>query len=113
MFSSYNRGSQKITLIEDGNIISNDEDIARIFNNYSVDYQITMPLNHAEKLPGPVEIALHKFKCHPIIIEIKEKVFGEFKFSFSKIMAADTTRRVIKKRQFHISSSQKYSQCSY
>ena len=29
-------------------------------------------LNHAKNLTGPVEIALHKFSCHPSILEIKE-----------------------------------------
>ena len=46
-------------------------------------------LNHAENLPDPVEIVLHKFKCHPYFIEIKKKIFGESKFSFSKITVAD------------------------
>ena len=42
LFSNYNGGSQKITLVEDDNIISNDEDIVRILNNYFVDSVISM-----------------------------------------------------------------------
>ena len=101
LFSNFNGGSQKITLIEDDKIISNDEDIARIFNNYFVESVKSLDLsennailNHTENLTDPVEIALHKFKCHPSIIEIKEKVLVESKFSFSKITVADIRKEI-------------------
>ena len=36
LFSNYGGGSQKITLIEDGEIISNDQEVAETFNNFYI-----------------------------------------------------------------------------
>ena len=101
LFSNYNGGSRTITLVEDDDIISNDEDIARIFNNYFVDsvksLNITKNralLNDTENLTDPVEIALKKFECHPSIISIKENIFVENKFSFSKVTRAEISMEI-------------------
>ena len=37
LFSNYGGGSKKITLVNDGNIISNDEEVAETFNTFFVD----------------------------------------------------------------------------
>ena len=42
-------------------------------------------LNRTDDLTNPVDIALKKFKNHPSIIDIKEKITVEAKFSFSKV----------------------------
>ena len=34
LFSNYNEGSQNITLIDNENIVSNDKEIAKIFNQF-------------------------------------------------------------------------------
>ena len=95
LFSNYNGGSQKITLVKDDKIISNDEEVARTFNRFFIDsvnslhIENNVLLNGTENLIDPLEIALKKFESHPSIIEIKEKVFVEAKFSFSKVTISD------------------------
>ena len=37
LFSTYGGGSQKITLVKDDNIISNDEEVAETFNKFFID----------------------------------------------------------------------------
>lgn len=94
LFSNYNGGSQKITLIEKGEIISNDENIANTFNNFFIDSVKNLDIDTNEntywydldnKSNNPVQIALNKYKYHPSICEIKQKVTVETKFLFSKV----------------------------
>ena len=37
LFSNYNGGSQNITLIDNENIVSNNKEIAKIFNHFFVE----------------------------------------------------------------------------
>ena len=92
LFSNYNGGSKKITLIENNEITSNDEEIAKTFNKNFVDSVKSLNikenkvlLNSTENLTDPVEIAIKKFEYHPSIVDIKEKVLVKTKFSFSKV----------------------------
>ena len=61
LFSNYNGGSKKITLIENNEIISNDEEIAKTFNKYFEDSVKSLNikenkflLNSTENLSDPV-----------------------------------------------------------
>ena len=81
LFSNYNGGSQKITLVENDEVISNDKTLATIFNEFFVDSVKSLNLsennsilNPTAHLTDPVEIALKKFESHPSILDIKEKV---------------------------------------
>ena len=93
---SNQRGSQNITLVKDNKIISNDDEIAEIFNNFfirTVD-KLEIPenkvlLNKTENLSNPVEIALKKFENHPSILNIKENVSVETLFMFSEVSLSD------------------------
>ena len=92
LFSSYNGGSQKITLVKDGEIISNDEEVAKTFNKFFIESVNslniagnTAVIKSAENLTDPVMIALKKFENHPSIIDIKENVCVKSKFTFSKV----------------------------
>ena len=96
LFSNYNGGSQKITLIEDENIISNDEELAKTFNQFFVESVKSLNINEnkallnpIEILTDPVDIVIKKFENHPSILEIKEHVSIEIKFSFSKVETSD------------------------
>ena len=96
LFSNYGRGSQKITLIEDGNIISDDKELAETFSAFfknSVEaleiLENNVLLNPTGDLTDPVEVALKKFETHPSIIDIKQKVNVETQFSFSKVERRD------------------------
>ena len=46
-------------------------------------------LNSTGNLTDPVDIALKKFENHPSILDIKEHVSVEAKFSFSKVETTD------------------------
>ena len=96
LFSSYNGGSQKITLVKDGEIISNDEEVAKTFNQFFIESVNslnitgnTVFLKSTENMTDPVMIALKKFENHPSIVNIKEKVSMKSKFTFSKVGISD------------------------
>ena len=96
LFSNYGGGSKKITLVNDDNIISNDEEVAETFNTFFIDSVESLDitenkvlLNDTGDLKDPVKIALKKFESHPSIIYINEKVTVENKFSFSKVRICD------------------------
>ena len=92
LFSNYCGGSQKITLVNRGEIISKDEEVAKTFNEYFIESVKSLNitenkdvLTNTGDLNDPVEIALKKFNKHPSILKIKENVTVESKFSFSRI----------------------------
>ena len=101
LFSNFNGGSQKITLIENGNIVSNEDNVAKVFNNFFVDSVASLNisenkalLNSTDGLTDKVEIALKKFDRHPSILSINAKVRIETKFSFSKISISDMKNEI-------------------
>ena len=81
-FSDKHTVSEKVFLVHNDEIISNDSVTAKIFNSYFND--ITKNLNLKSWDPGsyisypndPVRNAISKFEHHPSILKIKE-VFGE------------------------------------
>ena len=96
LFSNFGGGSQKITLVKDDKIISNDKEVAETFNKFFANSVHSLNisenkalLNATEDLTDPVKIALKKFEFHPSILEIKDKVTVETKFYFSKIGIGD------------------------
>ena len=71
----------KITLVEGGEIIYNDQDIAQKLNEFfsNTVKHLDIPnnsyiINHPEFLRDPIEIAIHKFSAHPSVMKIKESV---------------------------------------
>ena len=96
LFSNSTGGSQKITLVNGKEIISNDEEIAKTFNDFFIDSVKSMNTNgnndvltDVEGLTDPVDIALKKFECHPSILDVKENVSIETTFSFSEVWYED------------------------
>ena len=96
LFSNCGGGSQKITLVKDEKIISNDGEVAEAFNQYFKSSVESLDLtennilqNSTGNLNDPVEIALKKFESHPSILEIKRVVDTDSKFAFSKVSSAD------------------------
>ena len=51
-------------------------------------------LNPTDHLSNPVDIALKKFENHPSIVNIKEKVAVDTKFSFKKVEILDTKTEI-------------------
>ena len=71
--------SQSITLIEKGEMVTNDLKIAEIFNNYfaniTQDLEITdtgAQLSSTTGIEDPIDKAVEKYKRHPSIKKIKE-----------------------------------------
>ena len=78
LFSYYNGGSQKLTFVEDENIISNDEELAKTFSQFFVASVKSLNINEnkdllnpTQNLTGPADIALKKFENYPSILDIK------------------------------------------
>ena len=96
LFSNHGGGSQKITLVKDEKIISNDEEVAETFNNFFINSVESLDINENKcllkatgNITNPVKIALKKFESHPIILDIREKGSIENIFSFSKVNLED------------------------
>ena len=92
-FSTKDTPSEKMTLVENGEVLSDDIDIAECMNDYFIN--ITETLN-IRKWPGDnsnnqnediVNKAIFKYKNHPSIKMIKDKL-GEVdnKFEFQHIL---------------------------
>ena len=82
----------KIILVKDSNIISDDTEVAEAFNDYfknATEYLkigenqvLTNPISHPK---SDVEDAIKMFETHPSIISIKENVSVESQFYFSPV----------------------------
>ena len=92
LFSDKSKSSNKITLIENGTIISDDNDVAEtlndMFSNVVEKLQITgfkaepvISDNHTDIVTNCIQI----FKKHPSIISIKENINAVNMFKFSGI----------------------------
>ena len=96
LFSENGGGSEKITLVKDEKIISDDREVAETFNQFFKESVQSLNINENRLLQtdtgdlnDPVEIALKKFSNHPSIKDIKEMVDKRSSFSFSKVNARD------------------------
>ena len=101
LFSQVKGGSQRITLVENEEVIMDDKEIAGTFSTFfekavsSLDISINpFLLNDPGELKNPVDIALKKFEVHPSILEIKEHVSVVDRFSFSKVTVEDMRLKI-------------------
>ena len=101
LFSNHGGVSQKITLVMDDKIISDDKEVAETFNSFFINSVESLDivennalLTFTGDLTDPVKIALKKFENHPSIIDIKDNVTIENKFSFSKVGIGDVELEV-------------------
>ena len=100
----------RITLIEktnDGNlaesseeIISDDKDVAEIFNNFFVNIvpNLKIPTNHGFgtdflKTDEPVLNAINKYKNHPSVVMIRDKSDPHSQFSFSVVPYSEVLKK--------------------
>ena len=96
MFSRSANGQMKITLVENGEVISNDQLNAESFNNFFIDAVSSLAIEENQALlddvhdvTDPVKKSIQKFRNHPSIIDIKKNVSVTSKFSFSEVDVAD------------------------
>ena len=82
--------NEKITLIENNNIIENDEKTATVLNNFFSNvitslnipqYNETEPVS--QNINDPLIAAIIKYRSHPSIIAIKDKCNSDLHFNFS------------------------------
>ena len=100
-FSEKVKTRQKITLVEDNEIISDDSEVAKKLNSFfeeavnSLDItENSFLLNRsAEEIEDPIDRLITKFENHPSILKIKEMVCKE-EFSFNLVDLADVEKEL-------------------
>ena len=90
-FSDKSAKLETITLVENGNVISNDKNIAEKFNHFFGNILETLnikPYNegshNVDHIQGPVLKAILKYQYHPSIIKIKQNILQTKTFSFQR-----------------------------
>ena len=98
MFSNSSKGTNKITLVEKGEIITEDTELAETFNGFFIDAVSSLSIEENRALlddvgdaTDPVRIAVKKFAHHPSILNIKNRVQVGEKFEF---WAIDNTEMI-------------------
>ena len=91
LLSNKNEEKEKIVVVENDDIISEDKNMAEKFGNYfkSSGESLLFPdddwvLTETGNIADPVQIAVNKFEHHPSINEIKRNVNSKPQFSFKK-----------------------------
>ena len=106
LFSDKTKAQNKITLVENDNIITDDTELAQTFNTFFKNAVINLNIDQSSEyeestigIIDPVEVALNKFKNHPSIIKIKE-VVGEItenmEFKFEHTIVSDLDIKLAK-----------------
>ena len=92
MFSRAGSGQMKITLVENGEVITDDQINAESFNDFFIDAVSSLAIEENRALlddtydiSDPVQRAITKFGNHPSIIDIKKNVSITTTFSFAEI----------------------------
>ena len=95
LFSNKGPSSQKITLVKNSTILSNDTDVANSLNKFFQNTVNSLELNEnkflltdTEDLDDPVDIAIKKFQTQPSILNIKENIESSM-FSFNEVDLSD------------------------
>ena len=78
-------GANKITLVENGSLLTNDKDISECFNTYFTNITDTLDIDRPIIIDNSVMAAIERYKTHPSIVRIKQLVESNHQFSFCKI----------------------------
>ena len=96
LFSKSVLGKQKITLVENNDIITEDKEIAEKFNKYFITTVSSLAITENKALltdnsdiKDPVRKAIKKFENHPSILDIKKNVTVSSIFSYKEVNAAE------------------------
>ena len=99
MFSNSGSGRNKITLIENGEVVADDEINAESFNEFFIDAVSSLAiegnralLDDTDEVLDPVKQAGH----HPSILDIKRNVSVTTKFSFTEVDVTEMTAEINK-----------------
>ena len=101
MFSNSCKGSSRITLVEKGQIVTDDQVLAETFSGFFVDAVSSLSieenralLDDAGKEADTVQKSVKKFAHHPSILNIKQRVKMTEKFSFWEIDIMEMTNEI-------------------
>ena len=96
LFSSSSIGHNKITLVENGEVVTDDKLNAESFNGFFIDAVSSLAIEENRALlddvdedMDPMKRAVKKFGHHPSIIDIKRNVTVESKFTFTAVDVAE------------------------
>ena len=96
--------NEKITLIENGETVPKNEEIAKNLNNYFPDIITNLklppyedPTTNAENIADPVLKALEKYKNHPSIRIITGKYRTNSVFTLNQVLLEEIQKKLIKK----------------
>ena len=101
-FSEKVKTKQQITLVEKGEILSEDVEVAKTLNSFfenavkTLDISENTPLLNisSEKIDDPIDRLLEKFASHPSILKIRKMVTDEH-FSFSEVDLVDVEKELL------------------
>ena len=100
LFSNKLQSKNKIVLIEDETIISNDDEVAGTMNEFFVSVTDSLGINEnsgyenaTEGITDPIDKAVHKFSNHPSILKIKDRYQNAGSFHFQKVTPMLWTKR--------------------
>ena len=103
LFSGKVQVNSAITLIEDGKMVSEDSEIAEIFNHFfaNITESLGISANESLMLPAddiqdPIDRAIRKFDSHPSICEIKENTTFFERFEFREVAVEDVAVHIRK-----------------
>ncbi len=100
LFSEKSISAERVLLVENSNILNDERHIAEIFNNYFGN--ITKNLS-IKRWPEPNDIciadddvtkSLKKYRNHPSIIKIKQRLNSGATFEFKHIMPEDVKQKI-------------------
>ena len=101
MFSNSCKGSSRITLVEKGQIVTEDQELAETFSGFFVDAVSSLSieenralLDDVGKEVDTVQKSVKKFAHHPSILNIKQRVKMTEKFSFWEIDIMEMTNEI-------------------
>ena len=103
LFSDKGGVKDNIILVEDNKIISKDSEVAQAFQHFFANAVNSLDitenraiLTDVKDIKGEVEKTIKMFEIHPSIINIKEKVKNDFRFSFTEINTDTIKAEIIK-----------------
>lgn len=99
-FSDKGPRTKKITLVKNGVILSEDQEVSEALNSFFNDAVKSLSIKEnvdlltpTSDLNDPIDIAIKKFEFHPSILKIKEKV-RPISFSFNEVDLSDVEKEL-------------------
>ena len=87
LLNKCSKSARKITLIDEGALLSKDDEVSECFNTYFVNIIDTLKIERApfiiidSPIEHPVHAAILRYSTHPSIIRIKERANDTNKFA--------------------------------